>query len=434
MRIEVMQVCPLHASIGRGMRRAFRYIFGFRNVLRSCPKDLTAVALQVAFASLKAISCICFLSFLLVSESRFCFASANSIACPFCGAIGATLTEEVDSSKVAGLAICTKVTVPKNAKELTKATFRFVEVLKGKEYLLEDEYSVVCFDPVNNGDQALLLAFDCEPLEFGSPVLLDEAAFEYASKVFKLTQDKDARLLFFYHNLLSRSKFVSDDAYNEFGKATYADVTSLRPHLELDVVKSIIRDPNSSSSIRSLYWTFLSICGSREEARFFHEMLDSDLYQKTFNPGLDAAIACYISLVGEEALKEVENKYIVPTDVKFGAVFSAILAIRAQVDEMKGLPKERLASSLYPLLTRVEFADQVIPDLARWEDWRAVNELGKLFAIVEPEHSQIRDHILRYLSVCPNQDAKSLYEKLAKLDPEAARRSRMLFGKAPYQP
>ncbi len=94
---------------------------------------------------------------------------------------------------------------------------------------------------------------------------------------------------------------------------------------------------------------------------------------------VEAAIACYISLKGSAGLEEIRKKYFENRKANTSDVYLAILALRAHGQEIEQIPKAELAAALRPLLDHSEIADQVIPDLARWEDWTVLNPLVKIF-------------------------------------------------------
>jgi hypothetical protein len=76
----------------------------------------------------------------------------------------------------------------------------------------------------------------------------------------------------------------------------------------------------------------------------------------------------------------------------------------------------------------VDVADQVIADLARWEDWTVVGQLVELFKETEKTNTRLRLPIVQYLLACPNADAKQAIIELEGLDPQTVRKARTFFG------
>jgi hypothetical protein len=86
-----------------------------------------------------------------------------------------------------------------------------------------------------------------------------------------------------------------------------------------------------------------------------------------------------------------------------------------------------LLAGLRTMLDRPQLADLVIPDLARWEDWSAMNRLVDLFKNADEESSWVRVPVVKYLQACPLPEAKTRLAELAKLDPEVVKRANTFF-------
>jgi hypothetical protein len=87
------------------------------------------------------------------------------------------------------------------------------------------------------------------------------------------------------------------------------------------------------------------------------------------------------------------------------------------------------------LLDNEDFADQIIPDLARWEDWSVLGRLAEMFRSAD-EKSYVRAPVVTYLTVASEQpgsvgeEAKTTLAELERLDPKAVEQARnlMAFG------
>jgi hypothetical protein len=92
--------------------------------------------------------------------------------------------------------------------------------------------------------------------------------------------------------------------------------------------------------------------------------------------GLDALVACYLILRGPEGLELVENRFLKNPHAEYTHVYSTIMALRFHCDENTGvLPREQLLSTMRLLLDNSEFADQIILDLSRWDDWSVLDQV-----------------------------------------------------------
>jgi hypothetical protein len=86
--------------------------------------------------------------------------------------------------------------------------------------------------------------------------------------------------------------------------------------------------------------------------------------------------------------------------------------------------------SLKLLLDEPKLADLVIADLARWEDWSAVDRLVTLFKEAQDDNIFVREPIVNYLRACPLPEAAAAITELEAIDPQAVRRAATLAGLA----
>jgi len=187
-----------------------------------------------------------------------------------------------------------------------------------------------------------------------------------------------------------------------------------------------IKDPETTTTRRRLYLTMLGVCGQRQDVAMLESMITSpDEKQKR---GLDAMIACYLMLTGADGMPLVEELFLRGEmargrKVLYQDTYAAIQALRFHGEEASVIERRRLLSGLRHMLDRPLLADLVIPDLARWQDWTAVEPLVKLFKEADAESRWVRVPVVRYLQVCPLPAAKKHLQELSALDPGAARQA-----------
>ncbi len=97
--------------------------------------------------------------------------------------------------------------------------------------------------------------------------------------------------------------------------------------------------------------------------------------------------------------------------------------------EFEVYSRYRLSRALRLALNRPDIADFVIPDLARWEDWTAFEQLEQLFFDADADSSFVRIPIINYMQLCPHPNAGSALLKMEQADPNAARRAAMISGR-----
>jgi hypothetical protein len=182
---------------------------------------------------------------------------------------------------------------------------------------------------------------------------------------------------------------------------------------------------------RRLYATMLGTCGSPADADRIGAILanhNAGPEKAEVRSGLDALIACYVTLKGPEGLDLVDSLFLDRRgrEVPFTETYAAVMALRFLGEESDRVPKERVVRSLRLLLQEPKLADLVIADLARWQDWSVVDRLVELFEKAEADNIFVREPIVNYLRACPLPAAVAAIARLEKIDPEAVRRAATL--------
>ncbi len=370
---------------------------------------------------------------------------AAALACPFCSAVALTFTEEINNNDVAVIARLIDPPMPPEpgSTKLYRARFECWYALKGANLLDpsglaqgEEKQGVFHFSrrPVVKvlyfGDKpkgTMFLLFGSEPpkLNWATPIPLSKKAIDYLLKLPTLPPSGAKRLAFFYKYLQCGDSLLERDAYDEFARAPYDDVKALKPYLNRQELLRWIQDPKVAASRKRLYLTMLGICGRAEDA----QLLERILLSPTDRPkmGLDAMIACYLTLKGAAGLPLVEKHFLGNPKASYSEVYAAIQALRFHGQSESVIPRKRLARSFHLLLDRPELADLVIPDLARWEDWSVMDRLVELFKQAEGKKSWVRVPVVQYLKACPEPRAKKLLKELERIDPKAVRRASFFF-------
>ncbi len=366
-------------------------------------------------------------------------------ACPFCSAIALTFAEEINNNDVAVIAKLLDPPMPPQpgSTKLYYARFECYWALKGPNLLdpnglARGELKAGVFHfsrrPVvkvlylgNQPKGTFFLLFGTEPpkLNWATPIPLSQKAIKYLLRLPSLPPSGAERLAFFYQYLESDDPLLRRDAYDEFARAPYEDVKALKPRLNRQELLRWIQDPKISASRKRLYLTLLGVCGRKEDAQLLEEILTDP--KRRPKMGLDAMIACYLTLQGPEGLPLVERLFLGNPQASYSEVYAAIQALRFHGQSESVIPRKRLAKAFHLLLDRPELADLVIPDLARWQDWSVMDRLVELFKQAQGKKSWVRVPVVQYLLVCPEPRAKELLKELEKIDPKAVRRARFFF-------
>ncbi len=129
-------------------------------------------------------------------------------------------------------------------------------------------------------------------------------------------------------------------------------------------------------------------------------------------------IGGYLLLRGEAGMTEIDELYLSNPKAADGDVRHALAALRFYREFGDGIPRERLAQAIEHLLSRPEFAAAAIADLARLQDWAALENVAGLYT--QPVYSQpgVRRAVVGYLLACPLPAAEAQLRRLRSIDPQ----------------
>ena len=350
---------------------------------------------------------------------------AKLLACPFCNAVSQTLRQEMAAMDSVVIAISTQDASERDA-ETGKLMMKVVQVLKGGDLVqVGDELEAIYYGDVTKGRRFMLSGVDPPQLQW-SCLPVTERAETYIGKMNALEDDDLVRLKFYYQFLQDEESMLARDAYDEFAIAPYDAVKKLAPEMDHDQLVKWISDPEMPTDRKRLYLTLLGVCGGKDDLSMLEKMLRST--SKSSKGGLDAMIACYLTLGGESGLGLINELFLANKQAPYADTYQAIMAIRFHGTEGDVIPRSALVESLHHVLDRKDLADLVIPDLARWNDWSQINRLVNLFETADPDNNWVRVPVVNYLRACPLDSAKEALKKIEKIDPESVRRANTFFS------
>jgi len=354
--------------------------------------------------------------------------------------------------------------------ETGAAEFLIEKILKGADELLGVERVEAVFFGEIDFEKHFLIRGIGDPLDWAVPVPLAPLAVDYVQKLPALPESGADRLAFFQPYLEHDVRQLAQDAYDEFARASYEDLIALKDRIDRPRILQLVEDPKLSPSRRRLFFTMLGVCGQPEDLPKLERLLESDARvlvpatealvdlgvalggplggklsvdavraaERKRKLGLDALVACYLTLRGEEGLDLIDRRFLSDPNADQTHVYSTLMAIRFLRGETNIVPHERLLQSARLLLDNPVFADQVIPDLARWEDWSVADRLAQMFrdAGNGKVTKYVREPVVIYLDVASEQGGElaerttQLLAELEPIDPEAFARARRLqaFG------
>jgi hypothetical protein len=400
-----------------------------------------------------------------------------ALACPFCSVESQTLSEETQAADAVVLAKLIKEAPPPTDQvsdvaptdpDSGTATFEIIDVLRGQDRLAGvKEIKAVYFGEADRQRTFLIMGLGSEKVDWTTPLPLSPDAVEYVRQLPSVAPSGADRLAFFQEYLEHADPLLAQDAYDEFARAPYVDVQALGPRMHHDRLVKWIADLEISPSRRRLYFTMLGVCGGTDDLPLLESMIMSDFDamephlkrlascglamggpiglpgwievvqqdERRRKLGLDALVACYLTLRGPDGLDLIDERFLKNAGAEYTHVYSTIMALRFHGDEEASiLPRERLLASMRLLLDNPDFADQVILDLSRWEDWSVLDRLVEMFKSADKQNVYVRQPIVTYLTVASEQPgevgprAAAALAELERLDPKTVEQARSLMA------
>ena len=341
--------------------------------------------------------------------------------CPFCSAVSQTLRQEMEAMDAVAIA-----KIVKGSETEADAEFEMLSVIRGDKLIhVNQKARMNYFGKAPEGTQFLVMGVDPPDLLWSSPLPVTEKAVEYIKTIVKLPEDPVKRIEFYHEYLESAEPILARDAYDEFASAPYDDLKKLKPKLKREKLLGWIDDTSLPPDRKRLYLVLLGICGKPEDAKFLESLLRSEEPNK--RAGLDAMIACYVTLLGDDGLKLIDELFLANKKSQYADTYAAIMALRFHGTDGGIISKDRVLKSMQLILQRPELADLVIPDLARWEDWSQIDRLVELFKTADEKSSWVRVPVINYLRACPKPEASAKLDELKEIDPAAFKRATSFF-------
>jgi hypothetical protein len=366
----------------------------------------------------------------LVAQATFFGSIAQ--ACPFCGAVGPTLSQQREAAAVAVLAEF-------DASQGKRQVYRVHQSLIGAEHLPNtDSLEIPALEAAEHAGLLLLLADGnaedgLERLQWKS-IPVNETSYAYIAQAPSLRTPAAERLRYFAKYLDHADPVIAEDAFREFGHAPYDAVAEVADLLPSEQFRAWLVDPNYPDSRKGFLGLALGLAKTESARNANAEFLRGQIIKPAsdFRSGFDGILGGYLIAGGPAALDLIEQRFLMNPEAADGDVRHAMQALRFYHEYGRQIPPERLHEALSHLLARPEFAASAIVDLARWQAWKTLDKVAPLYS--NPTYAQPAIHraIVNYLKVCPEARAADQLAMLRRQDPQgvaAAERDPIFSGR-----
>jgi hypothetical protein len=331
--------------------------------------------------TLRAFPCIAIAIVIIAAWSQ----SAEASACPFCTAVRPSFAQRRDAAVVAALGELTAV-----GKE--SLVFQLHQVQKGRKQLGQMETVEIAgagdaaSANAKPGTLALLLATESDKTSGAAKLtwtwdVLNEVSYAYVARAPGLDEPAAKRLAYFVAFLEHPDEQLADDAYLEFGHATYDDVALVADKLASKSLREWLLAASVPPERKGFYGLALGLAGGQRERAANAEFLRTQIVKpgSDFRSGFDGLLGGYLIAAGEPGLDLIDRLVLANPKSAEGDVRHAMTALRFYHQYGREIPADRLRRSLRQLLDRPPFAAMAIADLARWQDWMALDRIAALF-------------------------------------------------------
>ena len=348
---------------------------------------------------------------------------AVASACPFCDVVGRSLSERRDRSAVVAIGETNGTAVLRNDSVLYQP-WQIMKVIRGTF----QQTSEIISARVEKTEEGTGIVFGdsvgIEGLQW-SAFVADELVMSYLVEAPPLNMPDAERLQWFVSRLEHPSTIIAEDAFTEFGLASFEAVESVAGSFNAGKLKLWVTELGIDERRRGFYGLALGLVAAQtpdqiERAsaiEILHEAIEKP--SNDFRAGFDGIMGGVLVAEGKSGLDYLialgfSKPSARPVDQRH---FLTVLRF-AWESLFDAIPREKIIDTTATMIHSPVVSKAAIIDLARWQAWSYARDVASLWDSLGDEDPLIRRAVAGYLIACPKSISQSFLEDIRSRDPE----------------
>jgi hypothetical protein len=298
--------------------------------------------------------------------------------CPFCGVVGRSLAQRRDAAAVTAVGESAGPAARDDAGRLAQP-FAVRQAIRGRA-AAGDVAAARVAGPVAG---TAVLFGDASGWE---AVAADEPLLAHVAAAPAITEPAAGRLAWFAARLEHPDPGIAADAFTEFGLASFTAVRDAAESFDADKLQQWIEEPGIDQRRRGFYGLALGIVAAAEPDPIIRGRHLAALRRATEAPGtdlragFDGLLAGIVVAEGEAGLDSLKTRGLLAGGTRAGDARHALAVLRFAWENLGAtVPRKRVADATARLLANPAVAAEAAVDLARYQDWSAVDAVAALW-------------------------------------------------------
>lgn len=348
---------------------------------------------------------------------------ASASACPFCDVVGRPLSERRDQSVVVGIGATTGEVEIHNETVLYQP-WQIIKVIRGTFHQLSESISA----RVKKTEKGTGIVFGDSTgtgtLQW-SAFVADELVMGYLVEAPALKLPDVERLQWFMSRLEHPSPIIAEDAFTEFGLASFEAVKSVAGSFDEKKLEHWVLEPGIDERRRGFYGLALGLVAAQTPDQRKREHAIQTLHKAIEKPaddfrfGFDGLMGGVLVAEGVEGLDYLIGLGFSKPSARAVDQRHFLTALRFAWESLQHLvPRDQIVDAVAKMIQAPVVSAAAVIDLARWQAWSYARDVASLWDSLGDEDPLLRRAVAGYLIACPKLISQSLLEDIRSRDPE----------------